>query len=86
MLISSQIRWRLQSDDRLNLLSYLLRKVLNLRPARSNYNAYDTIANGKYREVWTIGTGVTTGLQAYSTSFSRRLIQFVWISAVLWQQ
>ncbi|GFX73060.1 hypothetical protein TNCV_1704621 [Trichonephila clavipes] len=47
---SRQISWRLQFDDRLNLLS-----SENSTHAQSNCDAHDTIANGQYGAVWSMG-------------------------------
>ncbi|GFY27492.1 hypothetical protein TNCV_2071121 [Trichonephila clavipes] len=51
--ISRQISWRLQSDDRLNL--FHLRIVRMPSPVQSNCDAHDTIANGQYGAVWSMG-------------------------------
>ncbi|GFU90675.1 hypothetical protein TNCV_3076391 [Trichonephila clavipes] len=51
---SRQISWRLQSDDRLNLLTHL-RIVRMPSPVQSNCDAHDTIANGQYGAVWSMG-------------------------------
>ncbi|GFX20475.1 hypothetical protein TNCV_3488321 [Trichonephila clavipes] len=45
---SRQISWRLQSDDRLNLLHLRIMPS----PVQSNCDAHDTIANGQYGAVW----------------------------------
>ncbi|GFV04472.1 hypothetical protein TNCV_920921 [Trichonephila clavipes] len=49
-----QISWRLQSDDRLNLFSHLI-IVRMPSPVQSNCDAHDTIANGQYGAVWSMG-------------------------------
>ncbi|GFV78413.1 hypothetical protein TNCV_95701 [Trichonephila clavipes] len=67
--LSRQISWRLQSDDRLNLLH--LRIVRMPSPVQSNCDAHDTIANGQ-RCCLVNGTH-TTGLRAYSPPPLKRL-------------
>ncbi|GFW75220.1 hypothetical protein TNCV_449241 [Trichonephila clavipes] len=51
--LSCLISWRLQSDDRLNLLH--LRIVRMPSTVQSNCDAHDTIANGQYVAVWSMG-------------------------------
>ncbi|GFU83636.1 hypothetical protein TNCV_1411741 [Trichonephila clavipes] len=50
---SRQISWRLQSDDRLNYSH--LRIVRMPSPVQSNCDAHDSIANGQYGAVWSMG-------------------------------
>ncbi|GFU26483.1 hypothetical protein TNCV_2463271 [Trichonephila clavipes] len=52
---SRQISWRLQSDDRLNLALPHLRILRMPSPVQSNCDAHDTIANGQYSAVWSMG-------------------------------
>ncbi|GFV03107.1 hypothetical protein TNCV_1026981 [Trichonephila clavipes] len=51
--LSRQISWRLQSDDRLNLLSS--ENSTHAQSCSVNCDAHDTIANGQYGAVWSMG-------------------------------
>ncbi|GFX63130.1 hypothetical protein TNCV_5084421 [Trichonephila clavipes] len=80
---SRQISWRLQSDDRLNLLS-----SENSTDAQSysvNCDAHDTIANGQYGAVWSMGDTqqVCVRIVLLPSNVSQ---QFFGISAFLRQQ
>ncbi|GFU90449.1 hypothetical protein TNCV_1796801 [Trichonephila clavipes] len=48
----AHISWRLQSHDRLNLLSSKIVRMPS--PFQSNCDAHDTITNGQYGVVWSM--------------------------------
>ncbi|GFU68355.1 hypothetical protein TNCV_1719841 [Trichonephila clavipes] len=51
--LSRQISWRLQSDDRQNLLSS--ENSTHPQSCSVHCDAHDTIANGHYGAVWSMG-------------------------------
>ncbi|GFV29325.1 hypothetical protein TNCV_4558041 [Trichonephila clavipes] len=69
--LSLQISWRLQSDDR-QTCSHL-RIVRMPSPVQSNCEAHDTIANGQYGAVWSMG-------------HTQQVVRIVLLPSNVWQQ